>query len=694
MGWSELIGSRLDRYQIIAELGRGGTARVYRALDTERQIEVAIKVMPNEAEDRQSFVRRFQREIEVMGKLQHPNIIKIRGNGQTPDLVYLVMDYIAGGTLRQVFGRPLAIADAVHYIAQMADALHYAHERNIIHRDVKPSNMLVDTAEPGRIILTDFGIAKIYQQQGLTKSGTTIGTPEYMAPEQAEGQEIDPRADIYSLGCVLYEALAGRPPFVGATPVSVLYQQVHARPSYIRGFNPDVPLDLSRIVDRMLAKRPNDRFATAAQVAERLRPFLTESLPTSSTRMTEVPVHLPADPADQGFTPLDDPGGIALFLPDGGPLALNDQTPVASPTDISQLPTAPPAPSAVSQNASEITTQPLGSQPLGPQPNTPKPPSAHGQRRTVGTHSQPLHHAGSGPLPPGIGALTNDRQAGALLPLERAGNPPRQPAVSGRVPAQPRPLPPPPPPGIGPAWPTAAVPTSGQVAELTPPAWQAQASGSAWDPATDEVPTIAVPAPRLRRGQHHRQRRSPLAIMLGLVALLAVAAGGWVGIRALVGQSNTPGHPSVVQTKTPTPTPTPSPTATPTPKPSPTATPTPTLHQRLDAQAAASFRSVVLGTFQDGSCSAANGKTQFSSGQFITINLCTSSTVAPGPMNIVIRQNGAVVMAMSSPPNIYLAPNGSYYYQRSLGPGTYDALVTITLNGYQAVARDLPFTVV
>jgi serine/threonine protein kinase len=710
MGWSELIGSQLDRYKITAELGRGGTSRVYRALDTVRQIEVAIKVIPNEAEDRQSFVRRFEREIQVVSQLKHSNIIQILGNGQTDELVYLVMQCITGGTLRQVFGRPLAVPDAVNYVTQMAGALHHAHERNIIHRDVKPSNMLVDTNQPGYIVLTDFGIAKIQGMRGLTKSGTTIGTPEYMAPEQAEGRETDRRADIYSLGCVLYEALAGRPPFVGATPVSVLYQQVHARPSYIRGFNPDVPKELWRIIDRMLAKRPEDRFATAAQLAEMLRPFHTESPRIASTRMTEVPVHRSEETADQGFTPLEglasERGGVDLFLPDGRLLEINKTAPSETPfPDISQLPTAPPAVPTGLPQLSEVSTQPLGPEPIPgePPPQAPTPPGTRAPRRTVGSQplgsrpltSQPLRlpvrgpgqgsgplppgsgplPPGSGPLPPGIAALSGDEVEATLSQLEGTGRSPGQARAGGRLPTSSHPLPRPAPrPMTGSPWPPAmaAAGQHGQpamaIAETTPPAWPGQEGGSGWDPATDEVPTITVPAPRRRRRQRHASR----TIALGLLALLVLVAGGWVGAQALGGHLNSPGPGSVVRT--------------------PTATPTLSSQQVLDVQAAASFRSVVLGTFQDGSCSPANGTTHYTSGQAVTINLCTSSVVASGPMNIVIRQNGVVIMAMS-PADVYLSPNGSYFYVRNIGPGTYDVLVTITLKGYRAVARDITFTV-
>jgi len=288
MLWNDLIGQRLGRYEIEEELGRGGSSRVYRAHvagNEQGQPEdaaqaaqatpeiVAVKVMPNDAEDRVGFVQRFAREVEAVRKLSHPNIVQVFDAGETPEFVYLAMQCVTGGTLRQRLGRPLPADEAAAYVVKMARALHHAHLLGIVHRDVKPSNMLVDGADRRHLLLTDFGTAKIQGARGLTKTGTTIGTPEYMAPEQAEGHDIDQRADIYALGCVLYEELTGRPPFIGANAVSVLYQHVHSRPSYVRGFNPTVPRELARILEICLAKRPEDRFGTAELLAEALLPF-------------------------------------------------------------------------------------------------------------------------------------------------------------------------------------------------------------------------------------------------------------------------------------------------------------------------------------------------------------------------------------------------------------------------------------
>jgi serine/threonine-protein kinase len=274
--WDRLIGTRLEQYDIRDELGRGSWSRVYRAFDTALKRDVAIKVIPTDVDDRPLFLSRFEREAQAIGQLHHPNIIQAYAGGESDEFVYLVMQCVTGGTLRRKMNGPLPVPEAVAYMVQMAYALHHAHSKGIIHRDVTPSNMLLEYPGSNHLLLTDFGIAKLQGALRLTKSGIAIGTPEYMSPEQAEGRTIDERADIYALGCVLYETLAGRPPFLGSTPVSVLFQHVHSRPAYIRGFNPGVPAELVHILEIALAKRPGERYQTARSFARALRPWADE----------------------------------------------------------------------------------------------------------------------------------------------------------------------------------------------------------------------------------------------------------------------------------------------------------------------------------------------------------------------------------------------------------------------------------
>ncbi|MBA2678104.1 MAG: serine/threonine protein kinase [Ktedonobacteraceae bacterium] len=289
MGWNDLIGTPFGddehTYRIEAEIARGGMSRVFRARDLGDERDIALKIMAlgGDSGDGPTFTKRFEHEAHAVEMLDHPNIVKVYATGRTDEFVYIAMQLVLGGTFRQKLGRPMPIADACFQMIQMAKALHHAHMHQVIHRDVKPANMLIDDRDPSHLLLADFGIAKIMGQKGVTKTGTAVGTPEYMAPEQAKGEEIDPRADIYGLACVLYEALAGRPPFVGPTALSICYQHVHTRPAYIRGFNPEVPRALALVIEQALAKNPRDRFNTAEDFANALYPF-TESDGRSSAR--------------------------------------------------------------------------------------------------------------------------------------------------------------------------------------------------------------------------------------------------------------------------------------------------------------------------------------------------------------------------------------------------------------------------
>lgn len=281
MTWSDLIGAPFGdeqhHYIIDSEIARGGMSRVFRARETGNGArDVALKVMAlgnDSGSDVQTFAKRFEHEAHAVKRLDHPNIVKVFATGRTDEFVFIAMQLVMGGTFRQRLGRPMPVPDACYQMIQMARALHHAHMHHVIHRDVKPANMLIDDQDPSHLLLADFGIAKIMGQKGITKTGTAVGTPEYMAPEQAKGEEIDPRADIYGLACVLYEALAGRPPFVGPTALSICYQHVHTRPAYIRGFNPDVPRPLALVIDQALQKNPRDRFNTAEEFANALYPF-------------------------------------------------------------------------------------------------------------------------------------------------------------------------------------------------------------------------------------------------------------------------------------------------------------------------------------------------------------------------------------------------------------------------------------
>jgi serine/threonine-protein kinase len=250
------------RYQIIRHIARGGMAEVYLARDLLLDRQVALKVLfPEFASDR-SFVERFRREARAAASLNHPNIVAIYDWGEEEGTYFIVMEYVEGRTLRDIIRSdgPLLAHRAADIGADIASALAFAHHHNVIHRDVKTANVLIS----GLVKVTDFGIARAGDpQESLTQTGAVMGTATYFSPEQAQGQTIDARSDIYSLGVVLYEMVTGRAPFIGDTPVAIAYQHVKETPPPPSELNPDVPADFEAIVRQAMAKNPANRYQTA-----------------------------------------------------------------------------------------------------------------------------------------------------------------------------------------------------------------------------------------------------------------------------------------------------------------------------------------------------------------------------------------------------------------------------------------------
>jgi len=259
-----------DCYGIERELGRGGMAVVYLANDLKHRRRVAIKVLKPELS--QSLgTERFLREIEIAAQLTHPHILPLHDSGEADGLLYYVMPYVEGESLRDRLKREkqLPLDDAVHIVGDLADALSHAHSRGVIHRDIKPENILLVA---GRAVVSDFGIARAIDAAGterLTETGLALGTPAYMSPEQSSGDRAnDGRGDIYSLGCVAYEMLGGEPPFTGPSPQAVMARHSVDPVPHLRTLRQTVSEPLEKVVERALAKSPADRFATAAQFAE------------------------------------------------------------------------------------------------------------------------------------------------------------------------------------------------------------------------------------------------------------------------------------------------------------------------------------------------------------------------------------------------------------------------------------------
>ncbi|HYX44379.1 MAG TPA: Stk1 family PASTA domain-containing Ser/Thr kinase, partial [Acidimicrobiales bacterium] len=250
------------RYQIVRHLARGGMAEVYLARDLLLDRPVALKVLFPEFSTDPSFVERFRREARAAANLNHPNIVSVYDWGEEGGTYFIVMEYVEGPTLRDVIRGegPLFANRAAEIGAEIAAALEFAHRRGVIHRDVKPGNVLIS----GMVKVTDFGIARAGDpQESLTQTGAVMGTASYFSPEQAQGLPIDNRSDVYSLGVVLYEMVAGRPPFTGDSPVAIAYQHVREQPVPPSEHNPDVPPAFEAIVMKALAKNRADRYESA-----------------------------------------------------------------------------------------------------------------------------------------------------------------------------------------------------------------------------------------------------------------------------------------------------------------------------------------------------------------------------------------------------------------------------------------------
>jgi eukaryotic-like serine/threonine-protein kinase len=270
---NNLIGKSLGRYHILEQLGEGGMAVVYKAYDTRLETDIAVKVIRTEnlaPSVLERALKRFEREAKTLAKLTHPNIVKVMDFGEHNGKPYLVMPFLPGGALKKRLGKPIEWQESIRLLLPISRALDYAHRSSMIHRDVKPSNILI-TAD-GEPMLTDFGIAKVLDLEetaDLTGTGMGIGTPEYMAPEQWTGQTT-PKSDLYSLGVVLYEMITGRKPYTAETPAAILLKQSAEplpRPS---GFVNDLPDKVEKTLLNALAYNPKERYKSMGEFSKAL----------------------------------------------------------------------------------------------------------------------------------------------------------------------------------------------------------------------------------------------------------------------------------------------------------------------------------------------------------------------------------------------------------------------------------------
>jgi serine/threonine protein kinase len=268
-----LLVKTLGRFEIIAELGRGGMAVVYKARQTDLDRIVALKILPPELTSDQSYVARFRQEARSAARLEHPHIMPIYEVGEVAGYHYIAMKFIQGRTLKQLLQQEgaLPVKRAAHILAQVGEALDYAHRQGIIHRDIKPSNVMI--TDDGWIYLTDFGLARGIgsSSSGLTIAGTVMGTPEYMSPEQAQGlPNVGPPTDIYALGVMLYELLTGAFPFKAETPMAMLAARLVHAPIPPRDIRGDLPPAVEDVIMRALARKPEARFASAGEMGCRI----------------------------------------------------------------------------------------------------------------------------------------------------------------------------------------------------------------------------------------------------------------------------------------------------------------------------------------------------------------------------------------------------------------------------------------
>lgn len=297
-----------ERYEVHSRLGEGGMAIVYRATDRRLGREVAVKMLRPQYADDADFVARFQAEARAAAQLTHPNIAAVFDTGQDGRHYYIVMELLRPFTLRDLISRSengkLDPHQAVTFAAEIAAALHFAHQHGVIHRDVKPQNVLF--TDDGHVKVTDFGIAKALSAAGGTATGTILGSPHYLSPEQAGGHTVGPASDVYSLGVVLYEMLTGRPPYTGETPVAIAVQHLRGIPTPIRELAPDVPEPVAAVVERAMARRPEQRFASAAELREALLAALAGKSPAlaATTVMPREAIQAAVPPASE-LPPVD-----------------------------------------------------------------------------------------------------------------------------------------------------------------------------------------------------------------------------------------------------------------------------------------------------------------------------------------------------------------------------------------------------
>jgi eukaryotic-like serine/threonine-protein kinase len=348
----DLTGQTLGQYQVTREIGRGGMAVVYEAYQATLSRRVAIKVLPPEMAFDETFVHRFVQEARAAARLSHPNIVAIHDVGKHEGYYFIVMQLLEGEVLSDLIQRSgrLSPDRTIRIASQVAAALDYAHGQGLVHRDIKPANIIVGPGD--HATLTDFGIAKAAESTRLTRTGMLVGTPEYMSPEQASGQPVGPASDLYSLGMVAYQMLAGQVPFQGESTPALLHRQVYDQPQPVRVHAPNLPPGVDAVLAKALAKEPSQRFSSAVALTRALGDALAgrpvaEAAAGAPARLIAAPV---APAAKRGFRLAPILGGIvaALAIVLVIALLMSRQARTGPPTPIAGPTIAAPGPSPTS----------------------------------------------------------------------------------------------------------------------------------------------------------------------------------------------------------------------------------------------------------------------------------------------------------------------------------------------------------
>jgi len=343
---NSLIGKTISNRYVVEEiLGQGGMSAVYKATDPNLKRVVAVKVIHSHLSSNPDFVKRFEEEAAAVAQLRHHGIIQVHDFNRDDDLYYMVLEFVPGETIQDHLkrlndsGRKLSPAKAIEYMASICDAVDYAHQRGMIHRDIKPANLMLTTT--GHVILMDFGIAKIVGGTRHTATGAVVGTAMYMSPEQIKGEQPDRRSDLYSLGVTLFEMVSGRPPFEADSAMTLMMMHVNDPVPNPKKLNPDVPDALVTVINKALAKDPNNRYQTAAQMAAALRNALSAGSSSPKATMVEDATMS----KQKGGTTVEKPMAAGTYV-ESTPLPAGKGTMVEgpAPSSVYSTPSAPSAP--------------------------------------------------------------------------------------------------------------------------------------------------------------------------------------------------------------------------------------------------------------------------------------------------------------------------------------------------------------